>query len=79
MAYNAAMATTIEEPAVIMADEVVTSMETVSMVVVGANTAGGGIINLTHDLIDPISNLIAQYLYWAISHLLHRLLLQGAL
>ncbi len=57
VAYNAAMATTIEEPAVIMADEVVTSMETVSMVVVGANAAGGGmmyIINLTHDLIDPI-------------------------
>ncbi len=65
MAYNAAMATTIEEPAVIMADEVVTSMETVSMevadkvvtsmeTVVGANAAGGGIIyiiNLTHDLI----------------------------
>ncbi len=46
MAYNAAMTTTIEGPAVMMADEsvVVASMETVTMVVVGAEAAGGGIV-----------------------------------
>ncbi len=51
MAHNAAMATIIEGPAVMMADEVITSMETVAMVVVaeamvviGANAAGEGIV-----------------------------------
>ncbi len=64
MAYNAAMATTIEGPAVMMADEVITSMETVAMetvamevvaeamVVVGANAAGGGIVQLINFMIQ---------------------------
>ena len=58
MAYNAAMTTTIEGPAVMMADEsvVVDSMETVTMVVVGSMVGVGGEaageIILTHNIIN---------------------------